>query len=138
MDAAQESIDRGYAAHHAGNLQLALDLYRSGADALRPLNQPLRLAHTVRHVADIQRQMNLLDEARANYAEALAIYRTSPETAKLDLANTLRGFALLSQSRDDIPSARAMWCEAGELYAAVGVQAGVDEAERRLFLFHNL
>jgi len=135
MDAAQELIDRGYAAHHAGNLQLALELYQSAADALRPLNQPLRLAHTIRHVADIQRQRNLLHEARADYAEALAIYRSSPEAGKLDLANTLRGYALLSQSTGEIPSASAMWIEAGELYAAVGVQAGVEEAQRRIEAF---
>jgi tetratricopeptide (TPR) repeat protein len=138
MDAAQQLIDQGYTAHHAGNLQLALEFYQSAADALRPLNQPLRLAHTIRHVADIQWHLHLFEPARANYAEALALYRANTDTGELDLANTLRGYALLSQDIGDMPSAQAMWSEARDLYAAVDVRAGVEEADRRIASFHNL
>ena len=132
MDAAQELIEQGRAARNEGDLLLAIELYQAAADELRPLNQPLRLAHTIRHVADIQRNAQHFEESRANYAEALALYRANPDAGKLELANTLRGYALLSESIGDISSARGMWTEARDLYAAVDVQAGVDEADRRL------
>ena len=134
MDAAQELIDRGYAARRDGDLSHALELYTAGTEQLRAMNEPTRQAHAVRHIADIQSKFELRDEAEANYAEALAIYREQPATGKLDLANTLRGYALLMESLGDTGTAREMWAEAGELYHAVEVQEGVDEAERRLVL----
>ena len=134
-DRAQELIEEGYAARNGGKLDLALERYRAGAEALRCVVQPQRLAHTVRHVADIERQMGLLDAAEVDYAEALAIYRDDSRTGKLDLANTLRGYALLREARGDLKAAAEMWSEAGKLYAEVDVQAGVDEAERRLEKF---
>ncbi len=134
MDAAQELIDTGYAARREGDLSHALEVYTAGAEQLRTMEQPIRLAHALRHVADIQRELGLRDEAEANYAEALAIYRGQPAASKLDLANTLRGYALLMESLGDTGNARDMWSEAGELYRAVEVQSGVDEAERQLTL----
>ena len=132
MDEAQELIERGRTARNAGNLVDALKLYQEAAELLRQRDQPLRLAHTIRHVADIQTHMRLFEEAQANYAEALTVYRSNPETAKLDLSNTLRGYALLAQSTNDNESAHAMWAEARDLYRAMDVKAGVEEAERHL------
>jgi tetratricopeptide (TPR) repeat protein len=134
-DRAEELIEEGYAARNGGKLDVALDRYRAAAEALRCVVQPQRLAHTVRHVADIERQMGSLDAAEADYFEALAIYRDDSRTGKLDLANTLRGYALLREARGDLKAASEMWSEAGKLYADVGVQAGVDEAERRVKKF---
>ena len=134
-DRAQELIEEGYAARNDGKLDVALERYRAGAETLRCVVEPQRLAHTVRHVADIERQMGSFDAAEADYAEALAIYRDDSRTGTLDLANTLRGYALLREAREDSQAAREMWTEARELYAAVEVQAGVDEADRRLKKF---
>jgi tetratricopeptide (TPR) repeat protein len=132
MDRAQELIEEGRAARDSGKLDVALERYRAGAEMLRCVVQPQRLAHTVRHVADIEREMGSFDAAEADYFEALAIYRDDPRTGKLDLANTLRGYALLREDRGDLKAAGEMWSEARELYASVEVQAGVDEADRRL------
>jgi tetratricopeptide (TPR) repeat protein len=134
-DQAQELIEEGRTARDAGKLDVALERYRAGAETLRRMVQPQRLAHTVRHVADIEREMGSLDAAEADYAEALAIYRDDSRTGKLDLANTLRGYALLREGRGDLKAAGEMWSEARGLYADVEVQAGVDEADRRLKKF---
>ena len=131
-DQAQELIEEGRAARREGRLDVARDRYQAAAEVLREADAPLRLAHTVRHVADIQSELGELEQAHANFADALAIYRAQADTGKLDLANTLRGYALLLEKLEDAAAARAMWEEARELYNAVGVQAGVDEAERQL------
>ena len=138
MDIAQLWIEQGRTFRNTDMPHMASERYTAAANLLRDSNEPQRLAHTIRHIADIQWKANLFEESRANYAGALAIYRGNPETGRLDLANTLRGYALLSESIRDIASAREMWTEARHLYSAVDVQAGVDEANRRLAAFHNL
>ena len=138
MDSAQNLIDQGYAAHHAGDLQLAMEKYQAGAEVLRSMNEPLRLAHTIRHVADIHRALERPDLAMAEYAEALSIYRRQPTAGKLDIANTLRGYALAMETLQQFRIARMWWTEARNLYGEVDVQAGVDEAERRIKLLDEI
>jgi len=137
MSAAEDLIAEAYAVRKSGDAAGGLRGYMAAVDALREMDEPLRLAHTVRHVADIQRGIGELEAARANYAEALAIYRAEPGTGKLDLANTLRGYGLLLEQMGENAAATAMWREAGALYAAVGVQVGVDEADRRVSLLNT-
>ena len=132
QDDAQRLIDEGYAARRDGDVASALDRYQAAVKALRTIDAPERLAHTIRHVADIQRKLNLSSTAEANYAEALALYRAEPATGKLDLANALRGYALLREDTGDLAAARAMWLEARELYRALALQPGVDESRRHL------
>ena len=100
---------------------------------LRPAD-PLRLAHTVRHVGDILREDKQLEPAGPCYREALEIYRAHEDTPPLDLANAIRGYALLKAETGERQDAIALWQEAGELYAQVHVEAGVAESERRVAL----
>jgi tetratricopeptide (TPR) repeat protein len=72
--------------------------YAMAAEIIRTLNNPLALAHTLRHEADILREQKKISEAETIYGEALRLYRTHPEHRPLDLANALRGYALLKAS----------------------------------------
>jgi len=110
----------------------ALLHYEEAATVYRRLDDPLRLAHTVRHVGDILSESGQLQAAGPRFREALEIYRAHPETPALDLANALRGYALLQEELGERQEAVALWREARELYAAVKVQAGVDEGDRRI------
>jgi tetratricopeptide (TPR) repeat protein len=103
----------------------AVKLYRSGVD-------PLRFAHTIRHLGDVPREDGVMDEARNCYEEALAIYRSHKETSPLDLANTLRGFALLRGFAGEAEEAKSLWQEARGLYQSVEVEAGVQESDRQI------
>ncbi|MGA9417350.1 MAG: hypothetical protein WBV60_21855, partial [Terriglobales bacterium] len=89
-------------------------------------------AHTVRHVADIRREAARLDLAESCYHEALHLYRNHAATPPLDLANAIRGLAILKTDAGDAATAIALWEEARDLYAAVNVEAGVAESNRRL------
>jgi tetratricopeptide (TPR) repeat protein len=137
MDIAQVWIEEGRKFRDTDLPHMALERYSAAANLLRDSNEPQRLAHTIRHVADIQSDMGHLSDAEASYAEALAICRDDPETGSLDLANTLRGYALLREETGDRTAAQAMWTEALGLYRQTGVQAGVDEAQRYLARLHN-
>ena len=122
----------GQMARDRGLGQSALAHYRSATDLLRGLEEPLRLAHTVRHVGDILRQLGQPERARGCYDEALAIYRGHSATPPLDLANTIRGYALVRGDLHESESATALWGEARDLYASLDLQAGVAEADRWL------
>lgn len=104
--------------------------YLKGA-ILRTLDDPLRLAHTVRHVGDIFQSQGA-ELAGPFYAEALAIYRGNDSTRPLDLANTVAGYARFNEEHGEAGEAITLWQEARSLYASVDVQAGVKEAGERL------
>ena len=62
----------------------------------------------------------------------MTLYRGDPETEPLNLANALRGYALLKQALGDVEATRASFKEARELYAELGIDAGVEECDRCL------
>jgi len=116
------------------NEEVALHLYEESVEIYRALNDALKLAHKLRHVADILREMGRLPPAAAAYVEALRIYHDHADTQLLDLANAVRGFALLKEALGENAEAQALWEEAGILYAEVSVEAGVAESARRVVL----
>ena len=121
--------------------QAERDLHRSDAAlrhfeeaaALFKSNGPvLRFAHTVRHIGDIHLESRQHTLAEGCYKTALDLYRKHPDAAPLDVANALRGMALLKGELGENRIARALWQEAGDLYASVNVEAGVEESKRRI------
>jgi hypothetical protein len=104
------------------------DAMRIAAEAialLRRVDEPLRLAHTIRHLADMNQEAAQPQLAEPLYDEAIAIYRRHPETPPLDLANAIRGLAELKDEEH-------LWQEAHDLYVATNVPPGVAETARRL------
>lgn len=115
------------------NLAAARSYYQEAAEIYRSADDPLKFAHTIRHVADIYLADSQPELAEPLYREALDLYRRNERTAPLDLANAIRGLAVLKSDAGDA-GARVLWTEARELYGSVGVEAGVQEANRRLAL----
>jgi tetratricopeptide (TPR) repeat protein len=114
------------------NTAAALQHYRDAVEIYRRAGHPLRLAHTIRHLADILRGDGVLDLAKPLYEEALSIYRSDPETPPLDLANAIRGFALLRGAAGEAEEAKILWQEARALYESASVRAGVQESEAQI------
>ncbi|PIC01350.1 GNAT family N-acetyltransferase [Caulobacter sp. X] len=119
-------------ARAAGHPDQARDLYAKAAQKARDVSAAVPLAHALRHLSDLDREAGQPRPALAAADEAVALYRASPEAADLDLANALRLSAL---AREDLgQTATDLWREAGALYMDADVQAGVEEAQRRLNL----
>jgi tetratricopeptide (TPR) repeat protein len=106
--------------------------YKVAVAVARRHQEPLVLAHRVRHLGDAYRRMGWAAWADRCYVEALSIYRQHSQTKPLDLANAIRGFALLKQEVGARDEARRLWQEAHDLYAAAHVPAGVEESVARL------
>jgi tetratricopeptide (TPR) repeat protein len=139
VDFAGEPATRAHALTCAGQIERdlgddtgALERYQEAAGIFRKLNDPLKLAHTVRHVADILSHQGMATLAARCYDESIAIYRKNPATPPLDLANTLRGYAMLKVQTGAEDGAKLLWKEARDLYAAAGVEAGVQESDAHL------
>jgi tetratricopeptide (TPR) repeat protein len=110
----------------------ALRLYHESVAIYRTLDDPLALAHTIRHVGDILLVGGKHALAEPYYQEALGIYRNNPQTSPLDMANAIRGMAILKQETRNVDESKALWQEARALYALVNVEAGVAESNRRI------
>ena len=102
--------------------------------SLRKVDDPLRLAHTVRHLGDAYYYAGRASQAEPCYVEALSIYRRHEQRRPLDLANAIRSFAVLKDEVGAAEEAQHLWQEAHDLYVAVNVQAGVAESVARLAL----
>jgi tetratricopeptide (TPR) repeat protein len=114
------------------DLDASQEHYRQGSEIFRSLGNPLKAAHTVRHAADILRELKKPDMAAALYGESLEIYRSDKDTPPLDLANAIRGFALLKEDAGDRKEALNQWREARGLYEQTGIEAGVAESDARV------
>jgi tetratricopeptide (TPR) repeat protein len=115
-----------------GHVEAALQNYEAAVTLIRSLDDPLWLAHTLRHVGDVLQDRGLYTAASPYYEEALALYRADDEAALLDVANAVRGFGFLNESLGRPAEAATLLEEARGLYASADVGAGVEECERRL------
>ena len=106
--------------------------YEQAVAILREADEPLLLAHTIRHLGDLHRHAQRLELAASCYDEALALYHGHPDAPPLDVANALRSMALLKEVTGDTAGALALWQQAHNIYVALHVKAGVAEARARL------
>lgn len=93
---------------------------------------PLAVAHAIRHLGDIHRENDCPEVAGLCYQEALGVYSSNAATPPLDFANALRSFAIHKQEAGECAAATQLWQATREIYAALGIDAGVKECERRL------
>jgi tetratricopeptide (TPR) repeat protein len=115
-----------------GHPEMAVGHYEEAVALCRSNATRLVLAHMIRHLGDVYRQLERLAEAEPMYLDALELYRSDPETPVLDLANAVRPFAILTQLTGRPDESRRLWLEAKSLYAAAGIADGVAESEEHL------
>src|SRR5712691_1950258 len=120
--------------------------YKLAVAKARGIDDPLKLAHTVRHLGDAYCYAKQPAQAEPCYVEALSIYRQDEHARPLDVANAIRSFAVLKDENGEAEEAQRLWQEAHDIYVAVseapditesfsrGVLGGVAESAARLAL----
>ena len=127
MQMINAKLKQAAAAHRTGRSQDAVTLAADALTMARQSDDPLLVAYTLRHTADIQAQLGFFDQSATEISEAICIYREHASDHALDLANALRISALNAERR-----AHVAWHEAETLYASVDVQAGVNGAQHHI------
>lgn len=110
----------------------ALNLCKQSLGYYKKTNNLDKIAHSTRHIADLERHLGYEIDSERNYREAIHLYNSNPNTTKGDLANTLRGFGLLLEKRKKIEEAITTWKKVKKLYLDCNLQAGVEEANQKL------
>ena len=110
----------------------ARNAYARAAALSRESGAPLLQAHALRHLSDLDREADHLEQALAHAEQASALYRANGKGTSPDLANALRLKGLALDGLRKPEQARAAWSAARDLYADADVAAGVAECERRL------
>ncbi len=109
--------------------ELAAEFGWKAIEYYRKSGKPQKIAHALRHQADIMCRMDRTNEGHVLYQKALGLYREHSDTSPNDMANALRAFALLLVEQGNKIKALETWQEAAELYGAIGLIEGVKEAE---------
>ena len=123
------SMALGKLGHVVEDAEAKLACYVEAVAAARESGDARQVAHAVRHLGDVHRNAGRRAEAKGCYDEALNLCR-SEAAPTLDVANAVRPMAILKEDLGDREEALALWREARELYATVGIEEGVDEADR--------
>jgi tetratricopeptide (TPR) repeat protein len=123
---AQELRSRGEAARRKDGA-LARLCYEEAVVLFREADQPLVLAHTIRHLGDVYLEQGRPDLAEPCYHEALELYRSHSDESSLDLANAVRSLAVLRWEQ-----ARVLWEEARVLYTGLNIVGGIQESSARV------
>lgn len=133
VDAKRElSIALGKFGHVQDDDEAKLACYVEAVAVARECDDPLQLAHAVRHLGDVHRHAGSPEAAHACYDEALTLYRNADAPPTLDVANAVRPMAILQADLGNTGEALALWRKARDLYATVDIAEGVEEAERWL------
>ena len=110
----------------------ARNSYARAAALSRESGAPLLQAHALRHLSDLDRQADHLEQALAHAEQAAALYRVNAQGTSPDMANALRLKGLALDGLRKTGQAREAWSAARELYARAEVADGVTECDRRL------
>ncbi len=110
----------------------ARNSYARAAALSRESGAPLLQAHALRHLSDLDRQADHLEQALARAEQAAALYRVNAQGTSPDMANALRLKGLALDGLRKTGQAREAWSAARELYARAEVADGVAECDRRL------
>ena len=136
VDAKPElSVALGKLGHVALDLEdtdQARTLFEKSVAVAREANDPLRLAHAVRHLGQVNHRLGRLESAGRCYEEVLDLYDKAGTAHPLDHANALRTMAALKEDVGGVEEARLLWRRAAKLYRSAGVEEGVRECEAHL------
>ncbi len=131
-DAIEAHLTTAREAMAEGRSADARNSYARAAALSRESGAPLLQAHALRHLSDLDRQADHLEQALAHAEQAAALYRSNGQGTSADMANALRLTALALDGLRKTEQARAAWSAARELFAGARIPDGVSECERRL------
>ena len=96
-----------------------------------------KIAHSIRHRADLQKALGQFENAESNYLKAIRIYKEQLQAFNGNLANALRGYALVLEKRKRFKKAIMVWEEIKAIYAKHQFSEGTIEANHKISQLKN-
>ncbi len=90
------------------------------------------MAHSLRHVADVRRDLGDREGAERDYQSAIRMYLDLDPAPTHSLANAYRGFAMLLERTGKRDEALRAFVEAHRFYLQVGNAPGIEEMGRKV------
>lgn len=115
-----------------GNREQALHFYLEGYNHNAAGKHSEEMAHALRHVADVRRDLGDREGAERDYRSAIRMYRDLDPAPTHSLANAYRGFAMLLERTEKRDEALRAFVEAHRLYLQVGNAPGIEEMGRKV------
>ena len=115
-----------------GNTERAVQLYLEGYNHYAAGNHAEKMAHSLRHVADVRRDLPDWNGAERDYRSAIQMYRDLDPTPTHSLANALRGFGMLLERIGKYEEALRIFDEAHQSYREVNNAPGIEEMARKV------
>jgi tetratricopeptide (TPR) repeat protein len=125
-------VSQARAARREHRLDDARRHYEDAVAMLRDAGEPLRLAHTLRHLGDVLWDAGRPAQAEPHVRHALALYRHHSDAPRLDVANAIRSLAVVTEHAGNTEEANRLWSEAHEIYVSLDVKPGAVESAARL------
>jgi len=110
----------------------ALNYSRKSVDLYQKSGNQDRIAHSTRHMADLELELGWLEDAKAHYETALSIYRQMNPIPIRDLINCITHYAVLMEKMGRKEIALVCWSEAFAFYTQVEFEEGIKEAEENV------
>ena len=115
-----------------GNREQALHFYLEGYNHYVAGKHAEKTAHSLRHVADVRRDLGDREGAERDYRTAIEMYRNLDPAPAHSLANALRGFAMLLERMGKRDEALQVFEEAHRRYVQVDNAPGIEEMARKV------
>lgn len=119
-------------AYDQNNIFVALEFNQKSIDYYTKAKNLDKMAHSIRHRADLLAAQNELNEAYISYSKSIELYRSNSDTKDGDLANALRGYALILEEMGTVDNALSIWVEIRQIYTTHNLTEGMEEAESKI------
>lgn len=124
---------QGQLTRDQGNTQEALGSYQKALVLQEKAESDLRVAHVLRHLAEMEMELGRKTEAGDYFKRSHAIYESSSKGSEMDMANFYRAYALFHEEmNEDQKQAHELWSQARGIYEKYGIEEGIKEADSHL------
>ena len=114
------------------NYKKALEWSLKSCDCYQKSENHSKMAHSTRHLADLQLLLGHWIEAETNYLICLDLHYKLGKKEDVNLANAMRGYTLLLEKQKRPEEAITFWGKVAALYTRRGISGGVEEAIERI------
>lgn len=120
-----------------GHFQKALLYNKKSLAYYEKSNNRDRIAHSIRHLADLQVELKEFNNAEKNYTKSIYLYKANATRNDHDLSNALRGYAILLELEEKYVESIEIWKDILTIYQTLNYDKGIAEVDSKIRSLEN-